>query len=70
MKSQSQRKKEYDIVFIDMAKAFGNVSHKSATIGLKRKGILKEIISAILDTYTDSYTSMHILPAHTQFNYR
>ena len=70
IKSQSQRKKEYDIVFTDLAKAFGTVSHKSITIVVKRKGILKQIISTILDTYTDSYTSMPILPAPTQFNYR
>lgn len=44
IKSQRQRKKEYNIVFIDLAKAFSTVSHKSITIGLKGKGIPEQVI--------------------------
>ena len=39
IKSQRQRKKEYNIVFIDLAKAFDTISQKSITIGLSAQTV-------------------------------
>ena len=60
IKSQRQRKKEYNIVLTDLAKAFDTVSQKSISIGLKRKGIPEQVISTILDMYTESYTRITV----------
>ena len=60
IKSQRQKKKEYNIIFIDLAKAFDIVSHKSFSIGLKRKGIPDQVIATILDMYTESYTKITV----------
>ena len=43
-----------------MAKAFDTVSHSSIANGLKRKGIPAQVISTILDLYTDSFTSVSV----------
>ena len=37
MKQQWKKGREYNIVFIDLAKVFDRVSHKSIEKGLKRK---------------------------------
>ena len=60
IKTQRQKKKEYNIAFIDLAKAFYTVSHISIVNGLKRKGIPSQVISAILELYTDSFTSITV----------
>ena len=59
-KTQRQKKREYKIVFIDLAKAFDTVSHSSIVNGLKHKGIPAQVISTILDLYTDSFTSVSV----------
>ena len=60
IKLQRQRKKEYNIVFLDLAKAFDIVSHRSIKIGLKHKAIPDQVTTTILDMYTDSYTSITV----------
>ena len=59
-KLQRLKKKEYSIVFIDLAKAFGTVLHNSISIGLKCKGISEQVISTILEMYTESYTYISV----------
>ena len=58
--SQRLKKKEYNIVFLDLAKAFDTVSHKSIANGLKRKGVAQEIISTILEMYLNSFTTISV----------
>ena len=53
---QRKCKKEYNIVFLDLAKAFDTVSHKSITNGMTRKGIPEEVIDGILEMYKLSVT--------------
>ena len=60
IKLQRLKKKEYSIVFIDLAKAFGTVLHNSISIGLKCKGISEQVISTILEMYTESYTYISV----------
>ena len=56
IKQQRKCKKEYNIVFLDLAKAFDTVSHKSITNGMTRKGIPEEVIDGILEMYKLSVT--------------
>ena len=60
IKLQRRNKKEYNIVFLDLAKAFDTVSHKSIEIGLKRKGIPDQVIKTILEIYTNSGTRISV----------
>ena len=56
IKQQRKCKKEYNIVFLDLAKTFDTVSHKSITNGMTRKGIPEEVINGILEMYKLSVT--------------
>ena len=56
IKLRRRNKKEYNIVFLDLVKAFDIVSHKSIKIGLKRKGVPDQVVSTILEMYANSYT--------------
>ena len=60
IKQQRKRKKEYNIVFLDLAKAFETVSHKSIKNGMRRKGISEEVIDGILEMYESSVTTINI----------
>ena len=56
IKQQRKRKKEYNIVFLDLAKAFDTISHKSIKKGLMRKGVPDEVVEGILEMYQNSST--------------
>ena len=47
-------------MFLDLAKAFDTVSHKSIKIGLKRKGVPDQVVSTILEMYTNSFTRISV----------
>ena len=64
---QSRRSKtELNIVGIDISKAFDSVSHHSIERALRRQGIEKAFISYILNSYTNTTTSIscgpHLIP--------
>ena len=48
---QRKKKKAYQIVFLDLAKAFDTVSHESIKKALMRKGVPTEIIAGIMEMY-------------------
>ena len=56
IKQQRKKRKEYNLVFIDLAKAFDTVSHKSIEKGLQRKGVPEEVIETIMGMYTHATT--------------
>ena len=56
IKNQRKRRRKYNLVFIDLAKAFDTVSHKSIEKGLKRKDIPSQVIETILDMYKKATT--------------
>ena len=60
IKHQRLKKKEYNIVFTDLAKASDTVSHKSIAKGLRCKGVPEQLISAILEMYFNSNTSITV----------
>ena len=60
IKHQRLKKKEYNIVFTNLAKASDTVSHKSIAKGLRCKGVPEQLISAILEMYSNSNTSITV----------
>ena len=60
IKQQRKRRKEYNLVFIDLAKAFDTVSHKSIKKGLQRKGVPEEVIETIMGMYTHATTTLTV----------
>lgn len=44
IKQQRKHKQEYKIVFLDLAKAFDTISHKSNEKRLLRKGVPTEVV--------------------------
>lgn len=60
IKQQRKRKCEYNIVFLDLAKAFDLVLHWSIRNRLKRKGILTTVIEGIVDMYNGSTTKISV----------
>ena len=60
IKQQRKRRKEYNLVFIDLAKAFDTVSHKSIDKGLQRKGVPEEVIETIMGMYTHATTTLTV----------
>lgn len=46
IKQQRRRKKEYNILFLDLAKAFNTISHKAIEKGLIRKGVPMRLLRA------------------------
>ena len=60
IKQQKKKRKEYNIVFLDLAKAFDSVSHQSVRKGLARKGIPPAVIEGIMDMYKRSTTKISV----------
>ena len=60
IKNQHLNGKEYNIIFTDLAKAFDTVSHKSTVNGLKCKGVPRQVISTIMEMYSNSFTSITV----------
>ena len=60
IKQQRRKRKEYNLAFIDLAKAFNTVSHKSIEKGLKRKGVPVQVIETILSMYEHSTTNITV----------
>ena len=60
VKQQKKNRKEYNLVFIDLAKAFDTVSHLSIKKGLKRKGIPEQVRETILAMYKDASTKLTV----------
>ena len=60
VKQQRGNRKEYNLVFIDLAKAFNTVSHLSIEKGLKRKGIPEQVRETILTMYKDASTKLSV----------
>lgn len=57
---QKRGKKEYNIVFLDLAKAFNTISHKSIEKGLLRKGVPTEVVGGILEMYESISTVISV----------
>ena len=60
IKQQRRKRKEYNIVFLDLAKAFDLVSHQSIRKGLIRKGIPPTVIEGIMNMYKRSTTKISV----------
>ena len=60
VKRKKRSGKEYNLVFIDLAKAFDTVSHKSIVKGLKRKGIPEQVIETIQQMYRKATTKLTV----------
>lgn len=48
IKQKRKRGKEYNLVFIDLAKAFETVSYKSIDKDLRRNGITEQVREAVM----------------------
>ena len=57
---QKRGKEEYNIVFLDLAKAFNTISHKSIEKGLLRKGVPTEVVEGILEMYESISTVISV----------
>ena len=60
IKQQRRKRKEYNIVFLDLAKAFDTVSHSSIKKGLKRKGIPSQAQDTIMEMYKNATTRISV----------
>ena len=60
IKQQRRKRKEYNIVFLDLAKAFDLVSHQSIRKGFIRKGIPPTVIEGIMNMYKRSTTKISV----------
>ena len=60
IKQKRKREKEYNLVFIDLAKAFKTVSHKSIDKGLRRKGIPEQVREAVMKMYSGATTRISV----------
>ena len=60
IKQQRRKRKEYNIVFLDLAKAFDLVSHQSIRKGFIRKGIQPTVIEGIMNMYKRSTTKISV----------
>ena len=60
IKQQRKRRREYNLVFIDLAKAFDTVSHLSIEKGLRRKGIPEQVRSTVLEMYRHATTEVTV----------
>ena len=60
IKQQRKKRKEYNIVFLDIAKAFDSVSHQPIRKGLARKGIPPAFIEGIMDMYKRLTTKIRV----------
>ena len=57
---QQRWKREYNLVFIDLAKVFDTVSDKSIEKGLTRKGVPVQVIETIMSMYEHSTTNITV----------
>ena len=60
IKKRRNSRKEYNLVFIDLAKAFDTVSHRSIEKGLRRKGIPDQVIDTIKPMYENAITAVSV----------
>ena len=60
VKQRKKSRKEYNLVFIDLAKAFDTVSHASIVKGLKRKGVPEPVIGTIQQMYKKATTTLTV----------
>ena len=60
IKKSRNSRREYNLVFIDLAKAFNTVSHKSIEKGLRRKGIPDQVINTIQQMYEKATTAVSV----------
>ena len=60
IKQQQKRRKEYNLVFIDLAKAFNTIPHKSIDKGLWRKGIPEQVRETLMEVYSGATTRISI----------
>ena len=60
IKKSRNSRREYNLVFIDLAKAFNTVSHKSIEKGLRRKGIPDQVINTIQQMYEKVTTAVSV----------
>ena len=60
IKRSRNSRREYNLVFIDLAKAFNTVSHKSIEKGLRRKGIPDQVINTIQQMYERATTTVSV----------
>ena len=60
IKKSRNSQREYNIVFIDLAKAFDTVSHKSIEKGIRRKEIPDQVINTIQQMYEKATTAVSV----------
>ena len=60
IKKSRNSRRECNLVFIDLAKAFNTVSHKSIEKGLRRKGIPDQVINTIQQMYEKATTAVSV----------
>ena len=60
VKQQRKRRREYNLVFIDLAKAFDMVSHQSIKKGPRRKEIPEQVIRTIIEMYSKATTTISV----------
>ena len=57
---QRKNRKEYNILFLDLGKAFNSVSHQSIQNSLQRKGVPEDVVEGIMEMYYHSTTRISI----------
>ena len=60
IKQYRKRRKEINIVLLDLTKAFDTISHKSIRKGLTRKGVPAHVIGTIEEMYTNTNTKISL----------
>ena len=60
IKQQRRKRKEYNMVFIDLAKTFDTVSHNSTEKDLTRKEILDQVRGTITEMYNNAKTRISV----------
>ncbi|NWQ72690.1 POLR protein, partial [Neopipo cinnamomea] len=56
IRSAKRQHRKLGVVFVDIAKAFGTVSHQHIITGLKQKGVDPHIINLITNMYKNIHT--------------
>ena len=56
IKQQRKKRREINIVFLDLAKAFDTVTHKTIIKALRRQHVPEEVVSVVMDLYSDATT--------------
>lgn len=60
IKQQRKRRREYNLVFNDLEKAFDTVSHLSIEKGMRRKGIPEQVRLTVLEMYRHATTELTV----------